>query len=199
MALTEYTIKITNTKSNPTVLGNPVLDLVIISPTLVTTPQTPYDNYISDMLTVTPGTISIPLYKREQFFNLPAASVLTITTDDGQEALYYENMELEGAVVTVTTAPVEVVLAAGVKSTSIESSNTSTGITVAITGAAASTMSASDFAVSPTTDKIALTYSSGTLTIKCVSGVTAGAYVVTGTKAYDGTDFSVSFGLTVTE
>lgn len=107
MALTTYTVTITNTNTEPTVLGNPVLDLVIISPTLVTTPQTPYDNYISDMLTVTDGSISVPLYNREQFVKLPAGKKIEIITENTQEAAYYQNMILEGATIELDTEPID--------------------------------------------------------------------------------------------
>ena len=187
MALTEYTIKITNTLSNPTVLGGGKLDLTVISPTGITTPQTPYVEYISDMLTVTPGVLSIPLYKREQFFNLPAASVLTIMTDDGQEALYYENLEIEGAVVTVTSAPVQIVLAVPDGTTAVGTNKTLTA-----TGAGASAITG---VVSSDTGVATVSNSGATITVVPVA---AGKTTITATTTYDGATFTASCEFTVT-
>ena len=105
-ALTIYTIEIVNNLTDPTILGDGKIDTTVISPTGITTPQTPFVEYVSDMLTVTPGTVSVPLYNREQFFNIPAQKTVTFTTDNGQEALYYAGLTVEGTTITVTTSPV---------------------------------------------------------------------------------------------
>ena len=86
MAVSTVTITITNTKKKPTVLGAAAIDTTVISPTGITTPDTPYTEYVADSLTVTDGALDLPLYPRGQITKLPAASILTIQTDDYNEA-----------------------------------------------------------------------------------------------------------------
>ena len=97
MALTEYTIKITNGNSDPTFVGTKQLtlaDLAVISPTGITTPQTPYVEWVSDTTTQLDGSVQIPAWKRSgtQYFVLPAASIVTFTTDIADEAIFYQGL-----------------------------------------------------------------------------------------------------------
>ena len=63
MAISTVTVKLTNTNESPLVLGGGKLDTTVISPTGITTPDTPYLEYVSDSQTVTDGTISVPAWK----------------------------------------------------------------------------------------------------------------------------------------
>jgi hypothetical protein len=103
---TAYTVTITNTNTSPLVLQD-TISLVTISPTGITTPDTPYTEYISDSATITDGSIFVPLYNRTQICKLPAGKALTIGTDNTQEAVYYQLLTLEGATIEVTGAPID--------------------------------------------------------------------------------------------
>lgn len=112
MALTEYTIKITNGNSDPTFVGTKQLtlaDLAVISPTGITTPQTPYVEWVSDTTTQLDGSVQIPAWKRSgtQYFVLPAASIVTFTTDIADEAIFYQGLtdKFANVKVEITTAP----------------------------------------------------------------------------------------------
>ena len=113
MALTEYTIKITNGNSDPTFVGTKQLtlaDLAVISPTGITTPQTPYVEWVSDTTARLDGSVQIPAWKRSgtQYFVLPASSKVEFTTDVVDEAIFYKNLngKIANVVVTVATDPV---------------------------------------------------------------------------------------------
>ena len=113
MALTEYTIKITNGNSDPTFVGTKQLtlaDLAVISPTGITTPQTPYVEWVSDTTSQLDGSVQIPAWKRSgtQYFILPASSAVEFTTDVVDEAIFYKNLngKIANVVVTVTADPV---------------------------------------------------------------------------------------------
>ena len=113
MAFTEYTIKITNGNSDPTFVGTKQLtlaDLAVISPTGITTPQTPYVEWVSDTTTQLDGSVQIPAWKRSgtQYFVLPASSVVEFKTDVIDEAMFYRNMigKFENVTITVSTDPV---------------------------------------------------------------------------------------------
>ena len=90
-----YSIKITNTNVDDNVVPE-VLDLSTISPTLITDPDTPYEEYSGDVSNKS-TSVFIPLYKRSQFVELKAGSKLVIYTEDSDEAIYYSNMKLDGA------------------------------------------------------------------------------------------------------
>lgn len=113
MALTEYTIKITNGNSNPTFVGTKQLtlaDLAVISPTGITTPQTPYVEWVSDSTAQLDGSIQIPAWKRSgtQYFVLPAASIVEFKTDIADEAIFYQGLtdKFDNIKVEVTTAAI---------------------------------------------------------------------------------------------
>lgn len=92
MALTEYTVTIINKNTDPTVVGEGYKPLVVISPSGITTPQTPYDEWVADSATLLSGAVSIPAWKKLQYFILPASSKLVIMTDIADEAIYYQEM-----------------------------------------------------------------------------------------------------------
>ena len=180
MALTEYTIKITNGNSDPTFVGTKQLtlaDLAVISPTGITTPQTPYVEWVSDTTTQLDGSVQIPAWKRSgtQYFVLPAASIVTFTTDIADEAIFYQGLtdKFANVKVEITTAPAittyTVSLTIGnvtVEGTDVEPTATSVpadGLT-----------------------EISLTYTSGntdvaTIVANKVHGVKEGTVVITGT------------------
>lgn len=108
MALTEYTITIVNKNTDPTLVGDGYKPLVVISPTGITTPQTPYDEWVADSETILSGAVSIPAWKKLQYFTIPASSKLVIMTDIGDEAVYYQEIadKYQGVEITVSTAPI---------------------------------------------------------------------------------------------
>ena len=113
MALTEYTIKITNGNSDPTYVGTKQLtlaDLAVISPTGITTPQTPYAEWVADTTAQLDGSVQIPAWKRSgtQYFVLPAASIVEFKTDIADEAIFYQGLtgKYENIKVEITTAAI---------------------------------------------------------------------------------------------
>ncbi len=108
MALTEYTVTIINKNTDPTVVGEGYKPLVVISPSGITTPQTPYDEWVADSATLLSGAVSIPAWKKLQYFILPASSKLVIMTDIADEAIYYQGLvgKYPNVEVTVEDAPV---------------------------------------------------------------------------------------------
>lgn len=108
MALTEYTVTIINKNTDPTVVGEGYKPLVVISPSGITTPQTPYDEWVADSATLLSGAVSIPAWKKLQYFILPASSKLVIMTDIADEAIYYQEMigKYKNVEITVSTAPI---------------------------------------------------------------------------------------------
>ena len=179
MALTEYTIKITNGNSDPTFVGTKQLtlaDLAVISPTGITTPQTPYVEWVSDTTTQLDGSVQIPAWKRSgtQYFVLPAASIVTFTTDIADEAIFYQgltdkfaNVKVEITTAAITTYTVSLTInSVTVDGTDVEPTATSVpagGLT-----------------------EISLPYTSGntdvaTIVANKVHGVKEGTVVITGT------------------
>lgn len=108
MALTEYTVTIINKNTDPTVVGEGYKPLVVISPSGITTPQTPYDEWVADSATLLSGAVSIPAWKKLQYFILPASSKLVIMTDIADEAVYYQEMvgKYKNVEVTLSTNPI---------------------------------------------------------------------------------------------
>lgn len=105
-AKTIYTVTITNGNSDPTFVGTKQLtlaDLAVISPTGITTPQTPYAEWVADTTAQLDGSVQIPAWKRSgtQYFVLPAASVVTFTTDIADEAIFYQGLTGKYANVSV--------------------------------------------------------------------------------------------------
>lgn len=191
MALTEYTIKITNQNTNPKVLTD-TLDLTTISPTGITTPQTPYEEYIADMATVGDGSITFELYDKFQFFKLAASTIFTITTANGDEAAYYEGLKLDGALIEVAAGggadpiveTVSVVIKEGgtptTSTTATVGENKSLTATTAPSGGTV-TWASSDTAVATVSDGTVAPVAAGTTVITAtttIKGVTATAACV---------------------
>ena len=105
-----YTITIVNKNVNPTVVGEGYLPLVVISPTGITTPQTPYADWVADASTLLNGSVSVPAWKKLQYFTLPASSKLVLITDIADEAVYYQELsgKITGVDITVESAPITV-------------------------------------------------------------------------------------------
>lgn len=185
MALSTITVTITNTNTNPLVLGNGV-DTTVISPTGITTPDTPYVEYVADSKTITDGSIKIPLYNKVQYSILPASSILTIYTEDSNEAVYYSQLKVEGANISVSTDPVQAVSVTFDKTTAAISGTGTTSITATTNPAGQTvTWSSSDTSVA--------TVSSGTVT-----GAGNGTATITGTITVNGATAKAECVVTVT-
>lgn len=187
MALTTYTITITNQNTDPKVIGGTV-DTVVISPTGITTPQTPFEEYVSDSSTVGTGVVLVPLFQKFFDFKLKASSILTLTTEDSEEAAYYSNLKLDGALVEVTEDPV-VTVTVTLSDTTAEI--TTSGGTKALS---ATTTPASGVTVTwASSDETVATVSSGTVT-----AVGNGTAVITATGTIDGVTALATCTVTVT-
>ena len=107
MALTTYTITIVNKNVAPVdVVGEGYKPIVVISPTGVTTPDTPYAEWVADNTSRLDGSVAIPAWKKLQYFIIPASSKLVIATDISDEAAYYQAIvgKFENVEVIVTAA-----------------------------------------------------------------------------------------------
>lgn len=184
MAISTITVTIVNTNTNPTVVTDNGV-VAVISPTLISTPDTPYLEYVSDMATIGDGTIFVPLYKRFQICKLPAGGILTIETDNYDEAVYYSQLAVEGANISVSTDPIQMVTVTFDKTTAAISGTGTASIT-ATTNPAGQTVS---WASSDTT---VATVSSGTVT-----GVAPGTATITGSIDYNGAKASATCVVTV--
>ena len=173
MALTTYTITITNQNTDPKVIESSI-DTTVISPTGITTPQTPFNEYLSDSATVNDGSIFVPLYHKFQNFKLKASSILTLATEDSDEAAYFSNLALDGALVTVTTDPVQTISVTFDKTTAAISGTGTSSIT-------ATTNPAGQTVTWKSSDEAVATVTSGT-----VQGVAPGTAIITGTITYQG-------------
>ena len=186
MALDKVTIKITNTNSNPVVLG--AIDTTVISPTGITTPDTPYTEYIADSVTLQDGSVKFPFYKRFQNTVLPAASITTIETENYDEAVYYAALDgkIKGVKVELTTNPIELITLTFDK-TSIEIEEEATSAITPTTTPAGQTVTWAS------SDETVATVSSGTVT-----GEGAGTATITGTFTYEGVTVTATCDVTVT-
>ena len=176
MALTEYTIKITNGNSDPTYVGTKQLtlaDLAVISPTGITTPQTPYAEWVADTTAQLDGSVQIPAWKRSgtQYFVLPAASIVEFTTDIADEAIFYQGLtgKYENVKVEITTGAI-----------------TTYTVTLAVTGAKVGSADVAPSATGSDLSDIALVYTSSneevaTIVSNKVHAVKAGTVTITGT------------------
>jgi len=176
MALTEYTIKITNGNSDPTYVGTKQLtlaDLAVISPTGITTPQTPYAEWVADTTAQLDGSVQIPAWKRSgtQYFVLPAASIVEFTTDIADEAIFYQGLtgKYENVKVEITTGAI-----------------TTYTVTLAVTGAKVGSADVDPSATGSGLSDIALVYTSSneevaTIVSNKVHAVKAGTVTITGT------------------
>lgn len=88
-----YTITIVNKNVAPVdVVGEGYKPIVVISPTGVTTPDTPYAEWVADNTSRLDGSVAIPAWKKLQYFILPASSKLVLVTDIADEAVYYQGL-----------------------------------------------------------------------------------------------------------
>lgn len=109
--MADITITIINGNSDPTFVGTKTLtlaDLAVISPTGITTPQTPYVEWVADSTAQLDGSIQIPAWKKLQYFVIPAASKVSFTTETPDEAIYYAGLinKFDNITVTVSTNPI---------------------------------------------------------------------------------------------
>lgn len=93
-------VKITNTLTK--IIANGDDKPTFISPSGVTNPCTPYQEYISDMATLTDGTLGVPAYNKVQIIKVPINGYIEFEITDYKEISYYENLKIEGAKVEVT-------------------------------------------------------------------------------------------------
>lgn len=100
-----YTISIKNLNGLNKV-GKNLIDFNQVSPISVSSPETPYDSFISDTRYNLDGFVQIPLYNRQQYCNIPPNSILTITTENSTEAIYYSTIKIDGGSVTVDPDPI---------------------------------------------------------------------------------------------
>ena len=100
-----YTVSIKNLNGLNKV-GQNLIDFNQVSPISVSSPETPYDSFISDTKYNLDGFVQIPLYNRQQYCNIPPNSILTITTENSTEAIYYSTIKINGGSVTVDPDPV---------------------------------------------------------------------------------------------
>lgn len=94
------TVKITNILT--TMISEAVGIEAVISPTGITKPCTPIQEYTSDMATLTDGTLAIPGYNRCQTLYIPVGAYTEFTTENPEEVNYWENMKVDGAKIEVT-------------------------------------------------------------------------------------------------
>lgn len=163
MALTEYTVTIINKNTDPTVVGEGYKPLVVISPSGITTPQTPYDEWVADSATLLSGAVSIPAWKKLQYFILPASSKLVIMTDIADEAIYYQEMigKYKNVDITVSTAPIttyKLTLSYSDVTLNTEASATATGDGFTLANA--------KYTVDVASDVATIVESTGALTVK---------------------------------
>ena len=189
MALDTVTITIVNTNKQPTVLGGGKIDTTVISPTGITTPDTPYTEYIADSLTISDGSISFPLWNRDQFAKIPASSKLVLETENYDEATYYATLNVAGATITLSDSPLTII--------SVKFSTKAVTVTAASGDAHTATITAT---TSPegaditwtSSDEAVATVSGGTVT-----GVAAGTATITGTITVDGIEATATCDVTV--
>lgn len=190
MALTAYTITIVNKNVAPVdVVGEGYKPIVVISPTGVTTPETPYAEWVSDNTSRLDGSVAIPAWKKLQYFILPATSKLVIATEISDEAIYYQGLvgKFANVEITVTTAPLTVY--------SIKFDVTELELAVGASSGnviTATTTPAGGTVVWTTSDSDVATVSGGTITAKAV-----GTAVITGTYASDAGDCVATCTVTV--
>lgn len=94
------TVKITNVLTK--VIAEGVENYVVISPTGIPTPKTPVEEYVSDMVTITDGTLYVPAYSKYQNFIIPFGAYTEFEVTNPNEVNYWENIKVDGAKVEVT-------------------------------------------------------------------------------------------------
>ena len=186
--MADYTVTIINKNTDPTVVGEGYKPLVVISPSGITTPQTPYDEWVADSATLLSGAVSIPAWKKLQYFILPASSKLVIMTDIADEAVYYQEMigKYKNVEITVSTAPITTYKLTFNKTVAeVEAEGT-----VSIT---ATTVPEGQTVTWASSDTKVATVANGTVT-----GVAAGTATITGTFTADGITATATCVVTVT-
>lgn len=188
MAISTVTITLTNTKQNPTVVSGSYKPIVVISPTPITTPVTPYDEYVADSQTIMDGTISVPAWKKVQYFNLPAGCQFAIQTDNYDEVWYYENLKVEGLSVKVSPDPITII--------GVTLDKTFAPVIVGGSGVSftATTTPAGQTVTWTSSDETVATVSDGTVT-----GVSVGTATITATITVDGVTASASATVSCTQ
>lgn len=74
----------------------------VISPTGITKPCTPIQEYVGDMATIVNGTLLIPAYNKVQMLSIPFGAKMTLdNVTDPREINYWENMKVNGAEIEV--------------------------------------------------------------------------------------------------
>ncbi len=101
-----YTIKIRNISAKD-VSALKIVDLNTISASSISSPQTPYDDYVSDIISNLDGSIQIPVYDKNQYVTLPKDSMLEIQTEDSDQAIFYYNAPIKNGVIQISPNPVE--------------------------------------------------------------------------------------------
>lgn len=96
------TIKITNKLTKVMTSGAGADTNAFISPSGVTCPCTPIDEYISDMVTFIDGTLAIPAYNKVQIIQVPYGKYVEFEVTDYKEIAYYESLKLANATVEIT-------------------------------------------------------------------------------------------------
>ena len=94
--------KVTITNTLTKVIGASEGRPTFISPSGVTVPCTPIQEYISDMVTLTDGTLCIPAYNKVQSIKVPFGAYTEFEVADANEINYWENIKVNGAKVEVT-------------------------------------------------------------------------------------------------
>lgn len=191
-----FTITIINGNSDPTFVGTKQLtlaDLAVISPTGITTPQTPYVEWVSDTTAQLDGSVAIPAWKRSgtQYFVLPAASQVVFEVESADEAIFYRNMIGKFANVTITIAADPI--------TEYTVTFDKTKLTLAVGASSGNTITATTAPSGGTvtwssSDEDVATVANGTVT-----AVAAGTATITGTCTQNGITASATCEVTVTE
>ena len=81
----------------------------VISPTGITKPCTPNQEYVGDMATIVDGTLLIPAYNKVQMLSIPFGAKTTFEVTDPKEINYWENIKVDGAKVEVQTGNIALV------------------------------------------------------------------------------------------
>lgn len=93
------TVTITNTLTK--VIADETVKPAVISPTGITTPCTPTQEYIDDMVTLTDGTLCVPAYNKVQTLYVPFEGEIEFEVTDYKEINYYQNLKINGADIVV--------------------------------------------------------------------------------------------------
>lgn len=93
------TVTITNILTK--VIADGKENYAVISPTGIPTPKTPVEEYESDMVTITDGTLFIPAYDRFQQLSIPYGAKTTFEVENAREINYWENIKVAGAKIEV--------------------------------------------------------------------------------------------------